>query len=284
MKVVLFCGGLGLRLREVSDHLPKPMVSIGSRPMLWHIMKYYAYYGHKEFILCLGFGADVIKNYFLHYDECLSNDFVLANGGKSLRLFSSDIHDWHVTFADTGVNANIGQRLKAVEKYLGNDEVFLANYSDGLTDLPLPEQIAHFSQQQKVASFLCVRPNLSSHFISLAPNGIVRAIQDVQQADLRINGGSFVFHRSIFQYMNEGEELLHEPFQRLVTDRQVIAYKYDGFWACMDTFKDKQHLDELHARGNAPWEVWKNDNNEQPSTPSTTSEESQGVRPGILAS
>ena len=136
MKVVLFCGGLGLRLRDVSEHLPKPMVPIGSRPMLWHIMKYYAYYGHNEFILCLGFGADVVKNYFLHYDECLSNDFVLTNGGKNLQLFSSDIYDWRITFADTGINANIGQRLKAVEKYLEDDEVFLANYSDGLTDLP----------------------------------------------------------------------------------------------------------------------------------------------------
>jgi len=257
MKVVLFCGGLGLRLREFSEHLPKPMVPIGSRPILWHIMKYYAYYGHQEFILCLGFGADVVKNYFLHYDECLSNDFVLTNGGKNLQLFSSDINDWRITFADTGINANIGQRLKAVEKYLGDDEVFLANYSDGLTDLPLPEQMAHFSQQQKVASFLCVRPNLSSHFISLSSSGIVQAIQDVQQADLRINGGSFVFHRDIFRYMNEDEELLHEPFQRLVTQRQVVAHTYDGFWACMDTFKDKQHLDELYSRGTAPWEVWK---------------------------
>lgn len=257
MKVVLFCGGLGLRLREYSEHLPKPMVPIGSRPILWHIMKYYAYYGHNEFILCLGFGADVVKNYFLHYEECLSNDFVLTNGGKNLELFSSDIHDWRITFADTGISANIGQRLKAVEKYLGDDEVFLANYSDGLTDLPLPMQIEHFSQQQKVASFLCVRPNLTSHFISLSTNGVVQAIQDVQQADLRINGGSFVFHRDIFRFMNEGEELLHEPFQRLVSQRQVVAYTYDGFWACMDTFKDKQHLDELHTRGTAPWEVWK---------------------------
>ncbi len=257
MKVVLFCGGLGLRLREYSEQLPKPMVPIGSRPILWHIMKYYAYFGHHEFILCLGFGADAIKNYFLHYDECLSNDFALANGGKDLQLFSSDIQDWGIIFADTSINANIGQRLKAVEKYLGNDEFFLANYSDGLTDLLLPDQITHFFQHQKVASFLSVRPNLSSHFLSLSPDGVVNAIQDVQQAGLRINGGSFVFHRDIFQYMKDGEELLHEPFQRLVRQQQVVGYTYDGFWACMDTFKDKQHLDDLYVRGMSPWEVWK---------------------------
>ena len=257
MKVVLFCGGLGLRLREVSDHVPKPMVTIGYRPMLWHIMKYYAHYGHKEFILCLGFGADIIKNYFLNYDECLSNDFVLSRGGKHVQLFNSDIDDWSITFVDSGIHANIGQRLKAAERYLGTDEVFLANYSDGLSDLPLPDQLAHFQQQKKIASFLCVPPNLTCHFVSFSTAGVVENIRDVHQAELHINGGYFIFHRDIFRYMREGEELLHEPFQRLVADRQVVAYKYDGFWGCMDTFKEKQQLDELYARGHAPWEVWK---------------------------
>lgn len=257
MKVVLFCGGQGLRLREVSDRLPKPMVPIGSHPMLWHIMKYYAHYGHKDFILCLGFGADIIKNYFLTYNECLSNDFRLSQGGKHLQLFHSDIDDWNITFVDSGIHSNIGQRLKAVEKYLGDDDVFLANYSDGLSDLQLPEQIAHFHQQQKIASFLCVRPNLSLHFIALAENGEVQTIDDVQSADLRINGGYFIFRRDIFRYLHDGEDLLYEPFQRLVAQRQVSAYVYNGFWGCMDTFKDKQHLDELCARGHAPWEAWK---------------------------
>src|SRR5713226_706951 len=149
MKVVLFCGGLGLRLREFSEHIPKPMVNIGYRPILWHVMKYYAYHGHKDFILCLGFGADSVKNYFLNYNECVSNDFILSRGGRNLQLFNSDIDEWNITFADTGINANIGQRLKAVEKYLGTDEVFLANYSDGLTDLPLDVQIEHFYHEKK---------------------------------------------------------------------------------------------------------------------------------------
>ena len=257
MKVVLFCGGLGMRIRDYSDHIPKPMVPIGYRPILWHVMKYYAHYGHTDFILCLGFGADVIKNYFLGYNECLSNDFVLSGGGKELQLLNSDIHDWRITFADTGTSSNIGQRLKAAEKYLAGDDVFLANYADGLTDLPLDVQLAHFHRAGKIASFACVRPNLSLHFVGLGSDGIVQSIADVRQSNLRINGGYFILRRDIFDHINEGEELLQEPFQRLLRAQQLVAYQYDGFWASMDTFKDKQFLDETYARGNAPWEVWK---------------------------
>jgi glucose-1-phosphate cytidylyltransferase len=245
-----------MRMREFSDTIPKPMVNIGYRPILWHIMKYYAHHGHKDFILCLGYGADYIKNYFLNYNECVSNDFVLSEGGKSLQLFNSDIDDWNITFADTGTSSNIGQRLKAVEKYLDNEDVFLANYSDGLTDVALNEQIDHFMREQKVASFLCVKPNLSCHFITLSSAGIVETIKDVTRSDIRINGGYFVFRKDIFQYMKDGEELLHEPFQRLVEQEQLLAYKYDGFWAAMDTFKDKQMLDDIYASGRAPWQVW----------------------------
>src|SRR2546426_5460358 len=144
MKVVLFCGGLGMRIREAGEHVPKPMVTIGYRPILWHVMKYYAHFGHKDFVLCLGHGGDSIKNYFLNYSECLSNDFTLSEGGKKLQLMGTDIHDWKITFVDTGATANIGQRLKAVERHLRDEPVFLANYSDGLTNLSLPTQIEHF--------------------------------------------------------------------------------------------------------------------------------------------
>lgn len=258
MKVVLFCGGLGLRIREYSQNVPKPMVPIGYRPVLWHIMKYYAHYGHKEFILCLGHAADAVKNYFLNYSECTSNDFVLSEGGKKLDLISTDIHDWRITFADTGTNSNIGQRLKAVEKYLGDDHEFLANYSDGLTDLPLPAQLEHFRKMNKVASFVSVTPRLSYHLVSVGEQGLVENIQDLNKTSLRINGGYFVFKREIFDYMQPGEELVHEPFRRLIKEQQLVAYNYDGFWAAMDTFKDKQVLDEVYAQGIAPWEVWKN--------------------------
>lgn len=268
MKVVLFCGGMGMRIRDAED-VPKPMVHIGYRPILWHVMKYYAHFGHKDFILCLGYRADAIKNYFLAYNECESNDFILSAGGKRLELVSSDIQDWKITFADTGVESNIGQRLKAVEKYLEGEEEFLANYSDGLTDLPLPEQIEHFRQQEKVASFLCVRPNLSYHMVSLREgNGsLVSGIRAINNGSVRINGGFFVFNRRIFDYIRPKEELVLEPFQRLIDEEQLIGYPYDGFWTSMDTFKDKQHLESLYGAGGAPWEVWKNNGNRQSRNP-----------------
>ena len=257
MKVVLFCGGLGMRLRAYSQNTPKPMVNIGYRPILWHVMKYYAHYGHKDFVLCLGYGADIIKNYFLNYDECLSNDFVLSNGGKELKLLSSDIGDWNITFVDTGLTSNIGQRLKAVEKYLGGQEIFLANYTDGLTDLPLPKLIDNLLKGKKVASFLCARPIQSFDIVSMKNNLVVSQIQHISESGIWINGGYFVFRKEIFGYINDGEELVIEPFQRLIDQEELIAYKYNGFWACMDTFKDKQRLDDMCSRGQAPWEVWK---------------------------
>jgi glucose-1-phosphate cytidylyltransferase len=262
MKVVLFCGGLGLRIRDAED-IPKPMVQIGYRPILWHVMKYYAHFGHKDFILCLGHRADVVKNYFLNYSECVSNDFVLSGGGKKLSLFNSDIQDWQITFADTGINSNIGQRLKAVEKYLEGEEEFLANYSDGLTDLPLPQQLEHFHQQDKVASFLCVRPNLSYHMVSLEEGNenLVSGIHAINNGTVRINGGFFIFKKKIFDYIREKEELVNGPFQRLIDERQLIGYRYDGFWAGMDTIKDRQHLETLYGGGAAPWEVWKANGN-----------------------
>jgi glucose-1-phosphate cytidylyltransferase len=258
MKVVLFCGGLGMRLRDYSETIPKPMVTIGYRPILWHVMKYYAHYGHKDFILCLGYRADAVKNYFLDYNECASNDFVLSGGGK-VELFNSDIQDWRITFADTGTNSNIGQRLKAVERYLEGEEEFLANYSDGLSDLALPQQLAHFRQQEKIASFLCVRPNLSYHMVSLqeGDGNVVSGIHAINNGSVRINGGFFVFKKKIFDYIREKEELVNEPFHRLIEEKQLIGYRYDGFWAGMDTFKDKQELESLWSTGRAPWEVWK---------------------------
>lgn len=258
MKVVLFCGGLGMRIRDAED-IPKPMVHIGYRPILWHVMKYYAHFGHTDFILCLGYRADAIKNYFLNYNECTSNDFVLSSGGKKLELINSDIHDWRITFADTGINSNIGQRLKGVQKYLEGEDEFLANYSDGLTDLCLPEQLDHFHHHGKIASFLCVRPNLSYHLVSLEQgNGsLVSNIHAINNGSVRINGGFFIFRKEIFDYMHDKEELVMEPFHRLLAEKQLIGYSYDGFWASMDTFKDRQQLEGLCGAGVAPWELWK---------------------------
>ncbi len=260
MKVVLFCGGLGMRLREYSDNIPKPMVEIGYRPILWHIMKYYAYYGHNNFILCLGYRGDVIKNYFLNYNECLSNDFVLSKGSKDLKLLNRDIDDWTITFADTGLTSNIGQRLVAIKKYLEGEDVFLANYADGLSDLHLPGVIDNFKARNKIASFVAVKPKHSFHVVTLKSEDEVSGIQHLTQSGIWINGGFFVFKKEIFDYVNFGEELVNEPFHRLIEKGELITYKYDGFWASMDTFKDRQHLEELYQNGDPPWQVWNKKN------------------------
>jgi glucose-1-phosphate cytidylyltransferase len=257
MKVVLFCGGLGLRLRDYADHIPKPMVPIGYRPIIWHVMKYFAHFGHTDFILCLGYRGDLIKQYFLNYDECVSNDFVLSNGGKTIELANSDIRDWRITFADTGLRSNIGQRLMAVEKYVKSEDAFLASYTDGLTDLDLTSYLDYAREQDKIASFLSVKPNLSYHIVQTDPRGLVSAMSEFTQSGIRINAGFFVLKRDIFKYMQVGDELVIEPFRRLIQEKQLTAFEYDGFFAAMDTFKDKQQLDNLYEGGEPPWEVWR---------------------------
>ena len=256
MKVVLFCGGLGTRLKEYSETIPKPMVEIGYRPIMWHLMRYYAHYGHKDFILALGYRGDVIKNYFLNYNEALSNDFVLKNGGKDVELFNSDMEDWTISFVDTGLNSNIGMRLMAVREHLDGEEMFLANYTDGLADLNLPVYLDHFKKQDKVASFLCVQPSQSFHVVTMGEDSTVTHIEPVINSDLWINGGFFAFKQEIFDYINYGEELVREPFCRLIDDNQLVGYRHPGFWACMDTLKEKVLFDEMYARGETPWAVW----------------------------
>ena len=256
MKVVLFCGGLGTRLREYGDDVPKPLVPIGYRPVLWHVMKYYAHFGHKDFILCLGYKADKVKDYFLRYNECSSNDFTMTAGGKAISLITSDIQDWTITFVDTGMHSNVGQRLVKVKSLLKNEEMFLANYSDGLTDLPLPTMIQKFKRSDKIASFICAPPSQSFHVVRLRKGNCVTSIQPVKESGLLINGGYFVFRREIFDFIRKGEELVGPPFERLIARNLIMGYRYRGFWS-MDTFKEQQELSDVYARGQAPWEVWK---------------------------
>jgi len=257
MKVVLFCGGLGTRIRDFSENIPKPLVPIGSRPILLNLMSYYAHFGHKDFVLCLGYRADAIKEFFLNYNECLSNDFVLSKGGRDIELLHRDIDDWTITFVDTGLHSNIGERLLAVRKHVAGEEVFLANYSDGLSDLPLPEYIESFLETDCVASLLSVPAPHAFHIVEAEPNALVRKLVHVGESHVRINGGFFVFRREIFDYIRPGEELVLEPFHRLIEKSKLRAHPYDGFWASMDTFKDKQRFEDLLARGQAPWQVWK---------------------------
>ncbi|MGF1634564.1 MAG: sugar phosphate nucleotidyltransferase [Phycisphaerae bacterium] len=269
MKVILFCGGRGLRLRDYSDAIPKPMVPVGPRPVLWHLMKYYAHYGHKEFILCLGHKADVIKDYFLNYDETTSNDFVLEPtngegrrhsdgfGRREVRMLGADTQDWRITFVDTGLNETIGERLLKVRHHLGDDERFLANYADNVTDAPLPEIIEHHEETNAAATFLSVRPSQSFHVVHTSEDGsAVTGLHSARACDIWVNGGFFVLNREVLDVLNPGEELVVEGFDRLAERRKLQTVRYDGFWAAMDTFKEKQQLDELHAAGSAPWEVW----------------------------
>jgi glucose-1-phosphate cytidylyltransferase len=258
MKVVLFCGGLGTRLREHSDTIPKPLVNIGYRPIIWHLMRYYAHFGHKDFILCLGYRGDLVREYFLNYNEAMTNDVTLRGVGIShaVDVHAPDVKDWNITFVDTGLHSNIGQRLLRVRKYLEGEPAFLANYADGLSDLPLDEMIAEFKRRGAVANFVSVRAGQSFHAVHADPDGTVNRVGPLPEEELWINGGFFVFRQDIFNYIDEGDELVDQPFARLVAERKLATYRWNGFWRCMDTFKDKITFDRMEARGECPWMTW----------------------------
>jgi glucose-1-phosphate cytidylyltransferase len=253
MKVVIFCGGFGVRMGEETQRIPKPMIPVGNRPILWHIMKWYASWGYDDFVLCLGYKSESIKEYFLNYNEALSNDFVLSNGGRDVELLATDISRWRITFVDTGTRATIAERLLEIAPHLDGEEYFLATYGDGLTDVPLPNMVDLLRSSGKTGLFLSVPPVYNAHVVNADADGVVRSIEDMQKADVRINGGFFVFRHNVLDYINPGEELVEEPFARLIDQGELIAYRYDGFWEPMDTMKDKQRLDALVERGEAPW-------------------------------
>lgn len=255
MKVVLFCGGLGTRIREYSEVIPKPMIPIGEKPIIWHLIQYYSQYGHKDFVLCLGHKANVIKEFFLNYRPQSYSDCTISRFGKDIEVLSEAVEDWRVSLIDTGVRRNIGERLWAVRSHVENEEMFLANYSDGLSDARLPEMIEQFKASGKTACFLATRPSFSLHFVDSDAKGRVKAIRSSQDSDLWINGGFFIFRPRIFDYMRPGEELVEAPFRRLIEADQLMAFRHEGFWRPMDTLKDKQVLDELVEQGNMPWLV-----------------------------
>jgi glucose-1-phosphate cytidylyltransferase len=240
VKVVLFCGGQGLRLRAASSRVPKPLITVGGEPLLLHLMRYYAHWGHTEFILCLGHRARAFEAYFSRHA----------------------VEDWQITFADTGLHSNIGERLRRVRHLLDGEEYFLANYGDQLSDAPLEPRIERLRREDKVASLLSVRPRLSTHFVESDDDGHVSAVGSLH--DLWINGGFHIYRHDVFDYMREGEELVEEPFRRLIAARQLVADRYEGFWAPMDTLKDKNLLDSLAESPAAPWAVWLRDAAERP--------------------
>jgi glucose-1-phosphate cytidylyltransferase len=257
MKVVLFCGGLGMRMRADNQSLPKPMMPIGSRPVLWHVMRYYAHFGHTEFILCLGYGAQAVKDYFLDYRETASNDFVLTKGGKHVEMLDTDISDWTITFIDTGMDTAIGERLRRVRPYLEGDEMFLANYGDVLTDAPMDELVDQFADTDAVAQFIAVKPQDSFHVVDIAEDGRVTGLVPVADMSMCINGGYFVLRQGIFDYIEEGEDLVMDGCVKASRDGKVRAVRYPGFWAPMDTLKERTALENQYKRGISPWALWR---------------------------
>ncbi len=255
MKVVLFCGGYGMRMRDSSeDVLTKPMHMVGPRPIIWHVMRYYAHFGHTEFVLCLGYGAEQIKNYFLTYQETTSNDFVLS--GNEVRMLTTDIADWSITFVDTGLNSPIGERLRRVRPHLGDDPVFLANYADVLTNLPLDEMITTFSESGCAASLLAVPPQSSFHVVHFDERHRVHELVQVGTMDMWENGGYFVLTQEIFDHLPENGDLVGDGFEALSGDGRLLAYPYDGYWKPADTFKERAELDAAWSAGGAPWALW----------------------------
>jgi len=255
MKTVLFCGGLGTRIRDVSENVPKPMIPIGDKPILWHLMHYYSQFGHKDFVLCLGYKANVIKDFFLNYKPQAYADCVVSGFGQKVEILGDPQQDWRVTMIDTGMWRNIGQRLWAVRDQVAGEEMFYANYSDGLCDANLQEMTESFRASGKVACFLAVRPSFSLHLVDIRPTGRVAQLRSSQDADLWINGGFFIFRKEIFDYMTDGDELVEAPFRRLIEADQLMAIRHEGFWRPMDTLKDKQSLEDLVERGAMPWRL-----------------------------
>lgn len=256
MKVVLFCGGMGLRMRSSDDSLPKPMMPIGHRPVLWHVMRYYAHFGHTDFILCLGFGARAVKDYFLNYHETHSNDFVLTKGGEQVELLGSDISEWSITFIDTGIDTAIGERLRRVRRYIDDDEIFLANYGDVLTDAPLDEIIDEVAASDAAGSLLAVPPQDSFHVVDINSESRITAFTPAAEMNIRINGGYFVLKQDIFDYLHEGEDLVMNACVRASDEGRMLAIQYNGFWAAMDTLKERSWLEDLYRTGRSPWAVW----------------------------
>jgi glucose-1-phosphate cytidylyltransferase len=255
MKVVLFCGGYGLRMRRgVDDDVPKPMQLVGPRPLLWHVMRYYAHFGHKDFVLCLGYGAHHIKDFFLNYAEEQSNDFVLRNG--KVELLSTDIADWSITFVQTGLASPIGERLRRVRPYLDGDDVFLANYADVLTDAPLDAMIDRLVASDAAASMMVVPPQSSFHCIELDEDGRVDGIQPVQQLPLWENGGYFVLRQEIFDHLPADSDLVVDGCGALAKERRLLAYRYRGFWQPADTVKERAALEDGYTTGHRPWMLW----------------------------
>jgi glucose-1-phosphate cytidylyltransferase len=256
MKVVLFCGGLGMRMRDGVTNAPKPMAMIGDRPLLWHVMRYYAHFGHTDFVLCLGYGASAVKDFFLNYDETRSNDFVLEKGTQNIKLFKTDISDWQVTFVDTGLHSEIGERLRRVRRFVEDEEIFLANYADVFTDAPLPDMLDQFTASDAVASLLAVPLQSSHHMVDIDPGGVITQVTPMRDLRQWENGGYFVLRQEIFDHIHEDDDLVEDVIAQLAVQRKVLAFQHKGYWSPADTVKERAKLEEMYYRGHCPWMIW----------------------------
>jgi len=253
MKTVILCGGFGTRLREETEFRPKPMIMIGEKPILWHIMKLYSHYGLYDFILCLGYKGEVIKNFFLEYD-LVNSDFTIRLGTKEITRHSilDDESDWQVTLADTGNGTLTGGRVKKIEKYIDED-TFIVTYGDGLSDINLSELIRFHKEKGKIATVTGVRP--VTRFGELSVDGdLVKTFSEKPQiANGWISGGFFVFQRKIFDYLDEQCMLERAPLEKLAQENQLAVYKHSGYWRCMDTYRDLESLNQEWASGRPGW-------------------------------
>lgn len=260
MKVIILCGGYGTRIRDVADNIPKPMISVGGVPILWHIMKYYAHFGHNEFTLCLGYKSNVIKDFFLNY-EALTRDFTISLGSsKSIEFHTEHTEsDWKVTLAETGLDAMTGARLRRVQKYVADEENFMLTYGDGVGDVDLDKLLEFHQAHGKVLTVTGVRPpGRFGELVSSASGQVTEFNEKPQATGGRISGGFFVCKREIFDYLEDRQDLVFEqqPLRQLVKDGQMMVFEHDGFWQPMDTHREFQLLNSLVESGKAPWVVW----------------------------
>lgn len=257
MKVVIFCGGLGTRLREETEFRPKPMVPVGNRPILWHIMKLYAHHGHKDFVLCLGYKGEVIKDYFRNY-HWNTSDVTLKLGAHPETQYHNrhDEEDWSVTMVDTGLNTQTGGRLKRVLPHI-EDDTFLLTYGDGLTDCDISASIAFHQKHGKVVTVTAVQPAGRFGDLELDGTTVTSFQEKAEHQSSFINGGFFVLNRRIADYLTDDQCVFErEPMDRLASEGQIEAYKHSGFWQCMDTYREQQLLSGMWNSGRAPWKVW----------------------------
>ena len=264
IKVVILCGGQGTRLREETEYKPKPMVEIGKKPIIWHIMKLYSYYQLYDFILCLGYKGDVIRKYFYNY-EIIHSDFCIHLGSKQHKIYSSDSDEanWNITLANTGYNAMTGARIKNVEKYIEGD-FFLATYGDAVADIDINELVNFHKKTGKLATLTGIQPRSKYGIIDIEGD-LVTKFNEKPVMQGYVNGGFFVFEKEIFNYLNQDESctIEGEPMERLAKDKQLAIYRHNGFWECMDTYRDYEHLNYLYKSGQRPWMIWERKNEEK---------------------